>query len=258
MILRVSIPTVQYVTMRDARPQPFVQVAYDRDAWQLDSEEASRAAGWMRVAHQLTGDARAETVARALDAAVTELALKAPRVLEDLMLGMVQGEASTGEPSWIEIGLEAAVNEPSNPRVMIDVAESLDALGASDTWWLLNDEAARLASLARQAAERAEPGTVGRLEEKGPNRRAWLFVDVASQPSLKPDEPPRLGVQLRFDDDLLSERGDDGVLWMSPADALRLAKYLDEALNAAAANPAYIYAPPEPGTREVANIPLAR
>lgn len=254
MIVRVSIPTVQYVTMRDARPQPYVQVAYDRDAWQLDSEEASRAAGWMRVAHQLTGDTRASALGRALDTAVTELLLKAPRILEDLMLGMVQGEASTGEPAWIEIGLEAAVNEPSNPRVMVDIAESLDALGASDTWWLLSDEAARLASLARQAAERDAPGPVGKLEEKGPNRRAWLFVDVASQPSLKPDEPPRLGVQLRFDDDLITERGDDGVSWMSPADALRLAKYLDEALNAAAANPAYLYVSPEPGHREIAHV----
>lgn len=254
MKVRVAVPTVLEATARDATPRPYVQVALDEDAWQLSRGEAMRYADWMRAAHALLGAESARLLAGALDEAVAALEARPPRVLERVTLGLVQGEGSDGEPVWIEVALEPAVLEASNPRIVLDVAESPVAFGAGDTWWAMDDEAYALAALLRLAAASERVTEIGRLEEKGPNRRPWLHVCVASEPVPDPGHERPPGVQLRFDDDLLAERGEDGIVWMSAEDAHRLAGLLDAALEAEKRRPPHVYEPPEPGTREIARF----
>lgn len=251
--MRIAIPTVLEVTDRDARPAPFVELALDDAAFRLAPDEAAALAGWMRVAAVL-GSAPGAALAAALEEALATLAAQPPLCLERVTLGFVQGETSDEEAAWLEVALEAAVREPSNPRIVLELADSPYRSGAGDTWWLLSDEAFTLAGLLDRAAQGGPVGPVGRLEEKGPNRRPFLHVAVAPDPAVgrAPPRPP--GVELRFDDDLLAERGEDGVVWLLGEDARRLARLLLDARRLEEERPAHRLEPPAPGLRVIATL----
>src|SRR5206468_3802334 len=114
---------------------------------------------------------------RALDALLDQ----PPRLVENHCAGLLEAAASSGEPAWVEVSVEAAVSETANPRVMLQTADSPEEMGTGDTWWLLDGEAARLAELFEAAAHTLDvpaPHPIGHLEEAGPNRRPFLYVSI--------------------------------------------------------------------------------
>jgi hypothetical protein len=238
---RIRIPTVLYATSGEPHPEPHVSVDEIGDpehAQQLSIAETEAAIAWLSASKGWLEGARVRQVADALGAALRALASSPPRIITDTRMGMVQGERSSGEPQWLCVSVEGAVNEPSNPRIVIEVAGDPHAMACGDTWWLLHDEAKRLAALLRDLSG-------GTLCETGPNQRPWLHVTHHPET-----------VSLRFDDDLIAEQGSDGVFVLNPIDAGRLAVLLDEAASFERAHPAHVFAPPEPREREIARVEL--
>jgi hypothetical protein len=239
MTWRIRIPTVLFATSGEPSPEPHVSVDELGDpehAQQLTIAETEAAIAWIQASKGWLEGARVRSVADALSAALAALHASPPRIITDTRMGIVQGERSTGAPRWVRVSVEGAVNEPSNPRIALDISDDLQRNG--DTWWLLHGEAKRLAALLRDLAG-------GALEETGPNQRPWLHVTHQAE-----------AVSLRFDDDLVSESGDDGVFVLNRMDAGRLATLLDEAASFERAHPAHVFAPPEPREREIARVEL--
>ncbi len=254
MICRVRIPTVTYATARDSRPAPYVELAIDDEVVRLPVDGARVLHGWMAWAAAFSSSATTRELADAIARALAALSDAPPRVIENHYAGIIEVAASSGEPIWIEVSVEAAVAEPANPRLVLQTADSPQAIGTADTWWLLDGETSQLAALIEQAASTldAGPRAIGRLEEAGPNRRPFLHVSIDPDP--RGATPGAPGVQLRFDDDLLDERADDGIFWLPPAAATRLATLLREALAWAIAHPAHVYLPPEPRSVQIAEL----
>jgi hypothetical protein len=246
MIVRVRVPTVEQV----GQPSE-VELSFDEDAWHLRASDAQMASGWMRAAASVLGSAGAGQVAEAIERACRLLREEPPRQMQDHVLGVARGQLSSGEPAWLEIDVESGVRDPSHPRIKIHTADAPDLLGAQDTWWLDGAEGRRTASLLREAASAgagAELGSVGAM----PAVPAFLHVGTA----LDPEHERTAGVTLRFDDELVAEAGDDGLFWLAPATAHKLAGWLDDAVAWAAAHPPHVWQPPEPDPRLVAEIQL--
>jgi hypothetical protein len=164
-------------------------------------------------------------------------------------VGLARAQLSSGEPAWLEVDVEPAVRDRGHPRIKIHTADAPDQIGAQDTWWLDAGEAGRTAALLRDAASAgagAELGSVGAM----PAVPAFLHVGAA----LDPEHERTPGVTLRFEDDLIAESGDDGLYWLSPETAHKLAAWLDDAVTWASANPPHVWQPPEPDPRLVAAL----
>jgi hypothetical protein len=253
-ICRIQIPTVLHKTAQNARPQPYVQIAFDHEApRRLEPHAARIAAEWMAVG-AAWGSAPAQALLDALVRCLKALEGAPPLVIENRVSGILEASASSGEPQWLEVGVEMAVLEASSPRIVINSAERPESLGGADTWWMLTDEAERLEALLREAAGLRAAGPIGLLEEKGPNRRPWLYVTV--EPDPHPSRKGALGVQLRFDDELIDERGDDGIVWLPGPLAIRLADLVRAALVTEKTEPAHVFERPEPHDVLVAEIPI--
>jgi hypothetical protein len=236
--LRIRVPTVLHATMREHRPQPRVGLVYDDDAWQLSVAESERAEGWMRAAAAWLESRQALAAAEGLALARDVLESKPPRVVEQRSLGVVEAHDSGGDPLWVEVALETALVEAMHPRLVLHVAERPDELESGDTWWLLPQEGERLVELLASASG-------GVLEEVGPNRRPWLHVT-----------PRDGGVTLRFDDDVIDERGDDGVVELDATAVERLRERLRQAVELERTTAPYVYVPPEPDELMLVEIPL--
>ncbi len=231
---RVKVPTVLWPNERETLPQPVVHVSFGDDTFAASPAQARAAAEWLDAAHRAFGDERAQALAQALRGALVALADKPPRLVPERYLGVVHATDSDGAPAFLEFSVETAVVERSNPRIVLRCGESLESLG--DTWWLLDAEAQRLAELVRARA-------AGVLTEAGPNQRPFLHV-----------QPSDGGVELRFDDDLLTERGDDGVYRLAAPAAARLADLLAQAVAITAEQPPYVFVPPEPRDVLIADL----
>ncbi len=243
MTWRIRVPTVLYGNSAEAAPEPRILVDELGDpehAQWLTIAETEATIAWIRASQGWLEGASTRKVADALAAALDALATHPPRVIIDKMMGIVQGESGGGEPTWVRVSVESAVQEVSNPRITLEVADSIQGLGTRDTWWLLNTEAKQLAAMLRRGE--------GTLQEVGPNQRPWLHViSVAA----RGDRPA--AVCLRFEDDSI---GGASVLQFNLLDAERLAVLLDEAAGFERAHPAHVFAPPEPREREIARVEL--
>jgi hypothetical protein len=246
--IRVRIPTV---LLRGERP--YVEVGFDDDSWRLGAPEARAACEWMRAAEVWLGSASSAKLADALDRALARLRESPPRAVQDHFLGVTQGQLSSGEPAWLEVRVQSAVAHPDHPRIVLDTAESPDEIGTADTWWIDRHEATQLANLVRRGAVAVGAGKplgIGALDEVQPGAPPFLHVAVTPEPA----DARGFGVELRFDDDLLHERGDDGVLWVAEAHAHKLADWLEAAVVHADAHPPHVWQAPEPEPLMVAEL----
>lgn len=235
MLCRVKIPTVLYPNEHELLPQARLSVAFgDEGTFALLPAPARAAAEWLELADLLYNRQAAGELAAALRRAIETLQDQPPRLVPERYIGLVHALDSRDAPMFLEVSVESAVVEPTSPRIVLRSGESLEVL--TDTWWLLDGEAQRLGELLRTRA-------AGELTEAGPNQRAFLQV----RPS-----PER--VELRFDDDLLSERGADGIVRLTPAAADTLADLLAQSVTLSAEQPPYVFVPPEPRDVLIAEI----
>jgi hypothetical protein len=148
---------------------------------------------------------------------------------------------SAGEPTWFSVAVEMGTRDVGHPRIRFNISDSLgddgEAQWTGDTWWISDDEARELIDALRAGA-----GEVG----------DFLFVRGAKDPEHERTD----GVELRFDDSIVEESGDDGVLWVGTPDAQRIAGWLESALAWARLHPAHLFTAPEPDPVAVAELPL--
>ncbi|MFT5680952.1 MAG: hypothetical protein ACI8RZ_001858 [Myxococcota bacterium] len=166
---------------------------------------------------------------QALHQALTVLVTHPPRLCAlDPCIGEVQAIDSTGTLQRIAVTVQAEVSDPGTPRVMIDWV---------GTWWLTVPEVLVLAEVL--------PGDDISLRADSDPTVPWLVVR---------QESDRVFFQLC--DSLVTEDGEDGVLWLSKPAAADLSAILTAALAWAQAHSPRIFVPPEPGPREVMRVPL--
>jgi hypothetical protein len=227
MICRIEIPTVVRPNELEILPQARVHVTFDNDVHFIHQEQARAAAEWLEAADLAFDSEPAGQLAAALRTAVTRLHESPPRLVPERFLGMVEATRSDGRGVFLEVALETAVMEASNPRIMLSTSVSVDRLGNS--WWLFEREATRVSELltTRKA---------GMLTEVGPNQRPFLHVT-----------PEGEGAELRFEDELIDEQdGEDGLYRLAAPAAVRLADLLMQAVALSEEQPAYVFVPPEP------------
>jgi hypothetical protein len=234
MICRVTIPTVLRPNELETLPQARVHLSFDDDTYFILPTQARAAAEWLEAADFAFDYEAAGELAAALRRAVEQMQEAPPRLIPERYLGLVHAEGSGGAPAYLELSLETGVIEPSNPRIVLRTGADLDRLG--DTWWLLDREAQRVAELVAA-------GEAGVLTEVGPNQRPFLHV-----------RPLGDGVELRLEDDLLDERGDDGIFRLAASARARLATLLAQAVSLSAEQPPYVFVPPEPRDVLVAEL----
>jgi hypothetical protein len=189
--------------------------------------------------------------ARALDTAAALLAARdylrdsPPIVVRDLIVGALQGVASTGEARAVEVVAEGQINELGWANVSLHIgSDAAFPATCGDTWYLLDDEVTRIAELLRVAATsaaRRQDGPTGALTNAGPPADPWLAVAVAWPPFHASFEES--WVLTRFDDRLVRERWSDGCLWLPPETAQTLAESLMSALEHAKTHPPLIFRP---------------
>jgi hypothetical protein len=202
-----------------------VEIRYADQIERLDAAQATALAGWMRLCGRWLRDARADQIAEAIERALAHLARHPPVEVGWKGFGHVVAASEIGEPRWIRCDLETAVYESSEPRVVLNLADEPQLLGAGDSWWLSTNEARALAGLLA--------GTAGELRD---GERTWLNVSIEGAAV----------VRLAFDDDLVRQSGDDGVYRLERSAAQRLAEILITAAGETETSPPHIYAAPEP------------
>jgi hypothetical protein len=234
MICRVKIPTVLRPNEQETIPQARLLVSFDEEPFFVLPAHAAAAAEWLEAADLAWDSEPAGTLAAALRRAVGALQESPPRLVPERYLGLVEAEDSDGARAWLELSLETGVMDPSSPRIVLRHGEDIDHM--DDTWWLLDREAARVADLvqARHA---------GVLTEAGPNQRPFLHV--------RPDGD---GVELRFEDDVLEERADDGIFRLGAAAADKLGRLFEQAVALSEEQPPYVFVPPEPRDLLIAEL----
>jgi hypothetical protein len=227
MICRIEIPTVVRPNEQEILPQARVHVSFDEDVHYIHQEQARAAAEWLEAADLAFDSEPAGTLAAALRTAVTRLHESPPRLVPERFLGLIEATRSDGSNVFLEVALETAVMEPSNPRIVLRAAESVERLG--NTWWFFEREATRVSELLTTR-------TAGVLTEVGPNQRPFLHVT-----------PADIGAELRFEDELIDEyEGEDGLYRLASPAAARLAELLMQAVALAEEQPPYVFVPPEP------------
>jgi hypothetical protein len=226
MICRVKIPTVLRPNEQETIPQARLLLSFDDQSFFVLPSEAAVAAEWLEAADMAWDSEPAGTLAAALRRALAALQESPPRLVPERYLGLLEAEDSDGIRAYLELSLETGVMEASAPRIVLRHGERIDHM--DDTWWLLDREAARVGELVatRQA---------GVLTEAGPNQRPFLHV--------RPDGD---GVELRFEDDLLDERDEDGRYRLEAAAAEKLGRLLVQAVALSEEQPPYVFVPPEP------------
>ena len=235
MMYRVKIPTVLWANEAEIVPQARLHVSFDDYVMALTAAEVEGAADWLEMAERVWDHESAGELATLLRRGLAAMRDKPPRLVPERYLGLVEGAAA--EPAsgalYLDVSVETAVIELSNPRIVLRYGESLERMG--DTWWLLDDEAKLLRALV---AERR----AGMLTEAGPNQRPFLHVQPADD-----------GVTLRFEDDLVDESG-RGAIRLPAASTDKLAELLAEALTLVEEQPPYVFVPPEPRDLLVAEL----
>jgi hypothetical protein len=201
-----------------------VEIRYADEIERLDAAHATALAGWMRLGGVCLGDSRAGHIAEAIERALAHLARHPPIEVGWRGFGEVVAASEIGEPRWIRCDLESAVRDAGEPRVVLNLADEPELLGAGDSWWLSTSEARALARLLA--------GTPGELRD---GERTWLKVSIDGA-----------AMRLAFDDDLVRESGDDGIYRLDRSGAQRLAELLTTVADEAEASPPHIYAAPEP------------
>jgi hypothetical protein len=239
MICRVTIPTVLRPNERETVPQARLHVSFDdrgfEQGFYVLPAQAATTADWLEAADLAWDSEPAGTLAAALRSAVASLQEKPPRLVPERFIGLVRGEDSEGLTAFLEVAVETGVMEASNPRIVLRSGESMEE--PNDTWWLLDREAQHLQQLVKAR-------TTGALTEAGPNQRPFLHVTPLDE----------AGLLLRFDDDVLDERGEDGELRLAAAAANKLAELLAQAVALSEEQPPYVFVPPEPRDVVVAEL----
>lgn len=224
MLYRVKIPTVLWANDAEIVPQARLHVAFDDYVMALTAAEVESAADWLEMAERVWDHESAGELATLLRRGLAAMRETPPRLVPERYLGLVEAADDAGA-IYVDLSVETAVLEPSNPRIVLRYGASLESM--ADTWWLFDGEAARLAELV--TARRA-----GVLTEVGPNERPFLHVQPAGD-----------GVALRFVPDDGDERG-GGHFRLGAAAADKLAQLLAEARALVAELPPYVFVPPEP------------
>lgn len=232
MVYRVKIPTVLWANDDEIVPQARLHVAFDDYVMALLPAQVEAAADWLEMTERVWDHERAGELATLLRRGLAAMRDKPPRLVPERYLGLVEAADVVGAV-YLDVSVETAVIEPSNPRIVLRYGETLERM--SDTWWLLDGEAQLLGELT--AARRA-----GVLTEAGPNQRPFLHVQPAGD-----------GVALRFEDDLVAERG-GGDIRLTAAAADKLAELLAEARALVAELPPYVFVPPEPRDLLIAEL----
>jgi hypothetical protein len=231
MIYRVKIPTVLWANEDEILPQARLHVAFDDYVMALLPSQVEAAADWLELSERVWDHESAGELATLLRRGLAVLREKPPRLVPERYLGLVEAVDRAGAGAvYLDLSVETAVIEPSNPRIVLRYGETLERM--SDTWWLLDGEAKLLAELVRERR-------AGVLTEAGPNQRPFLHV--------RPDGD---GVTLRFEDE---ERG-GGDIALAAAAADKLGELLAEALTMVVEQPPYVFVPPEPRDLLVAEL----
>jgi hypothetical protein len=239
MLYRVKIPTVLWASEDpdEIVPQARLHVSFDDYVMALLPAQVELAADWLETAERVWDHESAGELATLLRRGLAALREKPPRLVPERYLGLIEateaGEAADASGAvYLDVSVETAVIEPSNPRVVLRYGETLERM--SDTWWLLDGEAKLLAELVRERR-------AGVLTEAGPNQRPFLHVRPADD-----------GVALRFagEDDV----GERGELRLAAAAADKLGELLGEALTLVAELPPYVFVPPEPRDLLIAEL----
>jgi hypothetical protein len=185
----------------------------------------------------------AAPAARALGAAIDEtlVALAArPPFVSDRPIGTVDATTSDGSPAELDVYVSLLV--PVEGFLRIHLATPTGT-------WTFDDDLPALADALARAASAEVDGPVLALEPH-PNeavREPWLTVAAG----------PGGLVSLRLYDDLVQARGVDGVLFLRPDDARRLAALAREARAFCDQTPPRVAVAPEPFERVVAIWPAA-
>jgi hypothetical protein len=235
MICRVKIPTVLRPNEHETIPQARLLVSFDDEAFFVLPAHAAAAAEWLEAADLAWDSEPAGTLAAALRRAVAELQESPPRLVPERYLGLVEGEDSDGARAWLEVSVETGVMDPSSPRIVLRHGEDIDRM--DDTWWLLDREAARVGELVLGRR-------TGVLTEAGPNQRPFLHVRPQGDD----------GIELRFEDDVLDERQEDGTYRLEAPAADKLGRLLASAVALSEEQPPYVFVPPEPRDVVVAEL----
>jgi hypothetical protein len=232
MVYRVKIPTVLWANEDEIVPQARLHVSFDDYVMALLPAQVELAADWLELSERVWDHESAGELATVLRRGLAVLREKPPRLVPERYLGLVEA-ADAGGAVYLDVSVETAVIEPSNPRVVLRYGETLERM--NDTWWLLDGEAKLLAELVRERR-------AGILTEAGPNQRPFLHVQPADD-----------GVALRFEADLVAERG-GGDFRLAATAADKLAELLTQALALVAELPPYVFVPPEPRDLLVAEL----
>ncbi|HBB34229.1 MAG TPA: hypothetical protein DDZ80_17970 [Cyanobacteria bacterium UBA8803] len=140
---------------------------------------------------------------------------------------------------------------------MLNIFQNQCQTGCSSTWWLDDNEASLLAEFLSDAAKGVEQqqlehiGSLAGKDSSGIETNPWLTITV-QQNNSRPNANS-VGVHLHFDDELIQETENDGILWLSGDSARHLSRFLSEAIERKATHPPHIYVPPQPGNVVIAS-----
>lgn len=196
---------------------------------------------WHEAHALLLSPALARRLADALDAVPTALDAHPPRQLLDHAVGATLGRGTDGAEVTVGVAVETAVSTTDQGRI------TLDFLG---TWWI-DPEADALADALDAAASATTEATWLSLHEPR-ETEPWMVVSTVLA------DDATLHVRLRLTDELVAERGEDGVILLTPEAAAAFAALLREAIAWKAAHAPWIFVPPEPLGRTIARIEVGR
>lgn len=166
-----------------------------------------------------------------------------PCLLPDVFVGRVMGLGSDGR--LISLGIEVlqGVSRDEIHRL------TLDFLG---TWFLDDSSTDGLTNGLKAGADAVMSGAAAgqsflSLKEGscGGGEHTWLSISTAAAFS------GRVMVRLRLWDELVKDRGDDGIIDFLAVDARTLASFLHEGREHTEKHPPYIFKSPEPFPREI-------
>jgi hypothetical protein len=166
-----------------------------------------------------------------------------PFFVPDLFVGRVVGLSSSGDILSLGVEVIQGVSRDDENR------STLDFLG---TWFLDDSTTESLTNGLMAAAHAVISGAdVGRsftsLSDGSTlgGEQPWLSVSTVRAYG------GRIMVRLRLWDELVADRGDDGIIDLAVVDARSLAGFLLDGRRHAEMYPAYLFTPPEPFPREI-------